>query len=297
MPQILGDHARRNLRKAQTVLHLAEKYESPALEAAAQRALAFGNIQYRSLKAILEKGGLNADNPPQLSLPFSPGSRFLASAGILCSCKRGGGMNLDHHLQNQLKTLRLGGVLETLDLRVQQAQRDSLGYLEYFQLLLQDEVERRGANKLNLRLSKAAFEEEKMLEGFEFSANPKLNVRLIRDLGNCAFIEKREHLLLYGSAGVGKTHLAQALSHQAYRLGYDVRFTKAVNLFRILLAGRADYSWEKRLKKYLAPDLLFIDDFGLSALIAIQAEDFYEIVTERHLKSSIVLTSNRRPQD
>lgn len=99
-------------------------------------------------------------------------------------------MNLDHHLQNQLKTLRLGGVLETLDLRVQQAQKDSLGYLEFFQLLLQDEVERREGKRLNLRLSKAAFEEEKTLEGFDFSANPKLNARLIRDLGNCAFIEK-----------------------------------------------------------------------------------------------------------
>jgi DNA replication protein DnaC len=206
-------------------------------------------------------------------------------------------MNLDHHLQNQLKTLRLGGVLETLDLRVQQAQKDSLGYLEFFQLLLQDEVERREAKKLNLRLSKAAFEEEKTLEGFDFSFNPKLNPRPIRDLGNCVFIEKREHVLLYGSAWVGKTHLAQALGHQACRLGYDVLFTKAVKLFRFLLAGRADHSWEKRMKKYLAPDLLIIDDFGLSALTAIQAEDFYEIVTERHLKSSIVLTSNRPPQD
>lgn len=206
-------------------------------------------------------------------------------------------MNLDHHLQNQLKTLRLGGVLETLDLRVQQARKDSLGYLEFFQLLLQDEVERRESKKLHLRLSKAAFEEEKTLEGFDFSSNPKLNARLIRDLGNCAFIEKREHVLLYGSAGVGKTHLAQALGHQACRLGYDVLFTKAVKLFRFLLAGRADHSWEKRIKKYLAPDLLIIDDFGLSSLTATQAEDFYEIVTERHLKSSIVLTSNRPPQD
>ena len=157
-------------------------------------------------------------------------------------------MNLDHHLQSQLKTLRLGGVLETLDLRVQQAQKDSLAYLEFFQLLLQDEVERREAKKLNLRLSRAAFEEEKTLEGFDFASSPKLNARLIHGLGNCVFIEKREHVLLYGPAGVGKTHLAQALGHQACRLGYDVLFTKAVKLFRFLLAGRADHSWERRIK-------------------------------------------------
>ncbi len=206
-------------------------------------------------------------------------------------------MNLDHHLQKQLKSLRLGGVSETLELRLQQAQKDALGYLEFFQLLLQDEIERREAKKLSLRLSRAAFEEEKTLEGFDFASLPKINARLVRDLGNCAFIERREHVLLYGPAGVGKTHLAQALGHQACRLGYDVLFTKAVKLFRFLLASRADHSWDKSIKKYFAPDLLIIDDFGLSALNAIQAEDFYEIVTERHLKSSIIVTSNRPPQD
>jgi DNA replication protein DnaC len=206
-------------------------------------------------------------------------------------------MNLDHQLESQLKTLRLGGFLQTLELRVDQAQKSSLGYLEFLGLLIQDEIERREAKKLNLRLSRASFEEEKTLEGFDFSFNPKLNAKLIRDLGNGTFIERKEHVLLYGPAGVGKSHVAQALGHQACRLGYDVFFTKAIKLFRFLLAGRADHSWEKRLKKYLAPDLLIVDDFGLSALTSIQAEDFYEIVSERHLKSSLMITSNRPPQD
>lgn len=206
-------------------------------------------------------------------------------------------MNLEHQLQEQLKVLHLGGFLQTLELRLQQVQSSSLGYIEFLQLLVQDEIERREAKKLNLRLSRASFEEEKTLEGFDFSFNPKLNAKLVRDLGNCSFIEKKEHVLLYGSAGVGKSHIAQALGHQACRLGYEVLFTKAVKLFRFLLAGRADHSWEKRMKKYLVPDLLIIDDFALSALTPTQAEDFYEIVAERHLKSSIIITSNRPPQD
>jgi DNA replication protein DnaC len=206
-------------------------------------------------------------------------------------------MNLDHQFKEQLRILRLSGFLESFDLRLHQAQKDSLGYTEFFQLLVQDEIERREAKKLSLRLSRASFEEEKSLEGFDFSFNPKLNAKLIRDLGNCIFVERREHILMYGSAGVGKTHLAQAVGHYACRMGYDVLFTKALKLFRFLMAGRADHSWEKRMKKYLAPDLLIIDDFGLSPLNSIQAEDFYEIVTERHLKSSIIITSNRPPQD
>jgi DNA replication protein DnaC len=206
-------------------------------------------------------------------------------------------MNLQHQLQEQLKVLHLGGFLQTLELRLQQVQSSSLGYIEFLQLLVQDEIERREAKKLNLRLSRASFEEEKTLEGFDFSFNPKLNAKLVRDLGTCSFIEKKEHVLLYGSAGVGKSHIAQALGHQACRLGYEVLFTKAVKLFRFLLAGRADHSWDKHMKKYLAPDLLVIDDFALSALTPTQAEDFYEIIAERHLKSSIIITSNRPPQD
>jgi len=206
-------------------------------------------------------------------------------------------MNLQHQLEEQLKVLHLGGFLQTLDLRLQQAQGSSLGYVEFLQLLVQDEIERREAKKLSIRLSRASFEEEKTLEGFDFSFNPKLNAKLVRDLGNCSFIEKKEHVLLYGSAGVGKSHIAQALGHQACRLGYEVLFTKAIKLFRFLLAGRADHSWDKRMKKYLVPDLLIIDDFALSVLTPTQAEDFYEIVAERHLKSSVVITSNRPPQD
>lgn len=86
--EILGDHAMRNLRKAQAVLRLAEKYGPAVMEAAAQRALAFGNFQYRSLKTILEKGWLRADNPPQLSLPLSPlGQSFLRPAGYFAPPK------------------------------------------------------------------------------------------------------------------------------------------------------------------------------------------------------------------
>jgi DNA replication protein DnaC len=206
-------------------------------------------------------------------------------------------MNLEPAVQTQLKTLRLGGLLESLDLRLLEAQKASLGYLEFLQLLFQDELERREAKKTHLRLRKACFEQEKTLEGFDFSWTPKLNPKRVRDLFTGLFLEKAEHILLYGPAGVGKTHLAQALGHLACRKGYDVLFIKAIKLFRNLLAARADHSWEKRMKRYLSPDLLIIDDFGLTPLTLPQAEDFYEIVAERHLKSSIVMTSNRPPQD
>ncbi|HED00509.1 MAG TPA: AAA family ATPase [Proteobacteria bacterium] len=206
-------------------------------------------------------------------------------------------MNIEHHIAQQLKTLRLGGFLESFDLRLKQAQEEELNHLTFLQLMLQDEIERREAKKLTQRLSRASFEEQKTLEGFDFSFNSKIKRSLVKNLATGIFIEKKEHILIYGPAGVGKTHLAQALGHEACRKGYDVLFIKAVKMLRSLMAARADHSWEKRIKKYLYPDLLIIDDFGLSALTPAQAEDFYEIVTERHLRSSVIITSNRPPQD
>ncbi len=96
---------------------------------------------------------------------------------------------------------------------------------------------------------------------------------------------------------MGKTHLAEALGHEARRRGYHVLFVKAVKMLRYLFSSRADQSWEKQIKKYLYPDLLIIDDFGLSSLTPMQAEDIYEVITERHLRPSIIITSNRPPQD
>jgi DNA replication protein DnaC len=206
-------------------------------------------------------------------------------------------MNIDHHLAGQLKTLRLGGFLETLDLRLTQAREEDYDHLTFLQVMLQDEIERREAKKLDQRISRASFEEEKTLEGFDFSFNPKIKRALITNLATSIFIEKKEHVLIYGPAGVGKTHLAQAIGHEACRKGYDVLFVKSVKMLRSLHAARADQSWEKRIKKFLRPDLLIIDDFGLTALTPTQAEDFYEIVTERHLKSSMIINSNRPPQD
>ena len=206
-------------------------------------------------------------------------------------------MQVDHHLSGQFKRLRLGGFLQSLELRVRQAQEQDLDYVSFLQLMVQDEIERREAKKLAQRLSRASFEEQKTLEDFDFSFNPKIKRSLIRNLARCLFIENKEHVLICGPAGVGKTHLAQALGHEACRTGYNVLFVKMVKMLRSLHASKADHSWEKRIKGFLRPDLLILDDFGLTALTPTQAEDFYEIVTERHLNSSMIITSNRPPQD
>lgn len=100
-------------------------------------------------------------------------------------------MKPDHQLAQQLKALRLGGFLETLELRLKQVQQEELSPLIFLQLIVQDELERREARKLSRRISKACFEEEKSFEGFDFAFNPKIKRALIKELATCLYLEKK----------------------------------------------------------------------------------------------------------
>ena len=201
------------------------------------------------------------------------------------------------HLVKKLKNLKLGGMLDTLEIRLKQSQDEHLGYIEFLEFLLEDELQRRANKKLETRVSQAHFEEVKTLETFDFEFNPKIPSRQIMDLATCQFVERKEWALLIGPVGVGKSHLIQALGHQACRLGHRVLFTRTSKMLTDLGGGHADNTWENRLHRYIKPDLLLIDDFAMKELTLKQAEDFYELVNERSHAGSLVIASNRSPKD
>ena len=171
-----------------------------------------------------------------------------------------------HQLTPYLKQLRLSGILETLDVRTQQAIADQWSYLEFLTRLVQDEVERRGQKQLDRRIRRGGVTTTKTLESFDFTFNPAINRQQVYDLATCAFIRERRNVLICGQTGVGKSHLGHALAHEAARKGFDVLFTAAHRMLAHLGAGRADGSYEKRLAAYTKPHLLVIDDFGLKPL-------------------------------
>jgi DNA replication protein DnaC len=199
-------------------------------------------------------------------------------------------------LTQALRTLKLSGMLDTLDARLAQAAAGQLGHLDFLQVLCQDELTRRDSLALARRLRRARFAEQATLEGFDFNANPKLPAAAIRDLAALRWLHTGESVILYGPVGVGKTHIAQALGHQAIRAGADVRFTTLSRALADLAGGHADTTWARRLADLARPAVLILDDFALRELTAAQADDLYELIRERAGKS-LILTSNRAPAD
>lgn len=197
-------------------------------------------------------------------------------------------------LEEQLRRLRLSGILETFENRLEHARENVLSHQEWLSLLLQDEIERRESQALSKRFKRAKFEEEKTFEGFEKGRYPLKIQYLLRDLITGQYLREKRHIIIEGPTGSGKTHLAQALGHHACRQGKSVRFIRASVLLRDMNASRADNSWERVLKRFATQDLLIIDDFGLSPLTFTQSEDIYELVAERHSKASFIFTSNRK---
>ena len=202
----------------------------------------------------------------------------------------------DTALRDALRTLRLSGMLDTLEARLAQARAGELGHLDFLQVLCHDEIGRRDQSAMSRRLRRAHFDAQTTLEDFDFHASAKLPTAQIRDLAALRWLHAGESVILYGPVGVGKTHIAQALGHMAIRHGADVRFAKTSRVLADLAGGHADGTWAKRLRELARPPVLILDDFGMRELTARQADDLYELINERAGRS-LVLTSNRSPVD
>lgn len=206
-------------------------------------------------------------------------------------------MELTHQLTPYLTKLRLSGVLQTLEARNRQAVDGHWSYIEFLARLLEDEVERRAQKQLALRLRRAAVNSTKALETFDFSFNPTINRQQVLQLASCDFIRQKRNLFICGPTGTGKTHLAQAMVHEAARQGFDAVFTTTHKMLQHIHGGRADGTWERRLQTYLRPDLLVLDDFGLKLLPPPGPSDLYDVIDGRYERGSIILTSNRAPAE
>jgi DNA replication protein DnaC len=196
-------------------------------------------------------------------------------------------------LKPKLTRLKLSGVLETLSGRLDQAMNEKWNYSQFLDQLLSDEVERRDQKQLSRRLVKSGLTPDKTLETFDFSFNPRIHEPTIRELAGCQFLERKENCFFLGPSGVGKSHLAQALGHEAARRGHEVLFRRTTALLQWIGSGRGDGSWERRMKVATTVTLLVLDDYGLKPLSEEQQSDLYELICERYERCSLIITSNR----
>lgn len=199
----------------------------------------------------------------------------------------------DSDLDKLLKRLKLGKMAATLPERLSLARSQQLDPAAFLEILLADEVSRRDHRRLEVQLTQAGFEEICRLEDFDWTARIQIDRRLLQQVFSLNFLAKHHHCLFVGPVGVGKTFLAQALGYASVRAGYSVLFTRADALLKSLTQARADHSFEKEFRRYLAPKLLIVDDFGLRKLSSQQSADLYELIIARHRRASFAFTSNR----
>jgi DNA replication protein DnaC len=204
---------------------------------------------------------------------------------------------LSPDLRTVLRRLKLSRLLDSLPERVTLARQQKIPPSDFLLLVLSDEVSRRDSQAATLRAQRAQLDPAMQLEAWDPTAQVTFDQQLLNELVTLRFLEAHAHVAIVGPVGVGKTFLAQALGHIACRRGHSVLALRADRLLKTLKHARLDQTYEAELRKLIAVDLLLVDDFGLDAMDPNESRDAYEIFTERHRAGSMIVTSNRGPDE
>ena len=204
---------------------------------------------------------------------------------------------MNDRLLATLRKLRLSGLAQTLDVRLQEAAGHNLSHAEFLELILQDELFVRDERQVNRRVKGAAFRELRPLDQFDWSFNPSLPKKQVFDLATCRFVRENRDVLLIGPPGTGKSFVVQSVGFQAIKQGFVVFYRSIFDVVRDFLHEQALGDEDKLLARYLKPDLLIIDDMGMKNLPRKSGEVLFEIIMRRYETRSTMMTSNRPLED
>jgi DNA replication protein DnaC len=200
-------------------------------------------------------------------------------------------------IQTPLRQLRLSGMLESLDVRLQEAAGHGLTHAEFLELILQDELLVRKNRQMQRHLKAAQFRDTKTLEDFDWQFNPSIKKKQVYALATCQFIRENRDCLFLGPPGTGKSHLCQAIGYQAIKMGFLVLYRSIFDVVRDFLEDEAFAGTNQVLTKYLKPGLLIVDDMGIKQLPKRSGECLFEIIMRRYETKSTMMTSNRPLED
>jgi len=200
-------------------------------------------------------------------------------------------------LKTKLRQLKLAGIVKSFEARNKFAIDNKVSYIEFMELLLEDESLNRQANSFGKRLSKSKINTQKSIEEFDFNYQPKLNKQQITELASCRFINQNKNIVLMGKPGVGKTHLANAIGLEALKQGYKVMFLHINDLIEKLNATRADGSIRNLMNIIVGADLLILDELGFKKIPSEFIDGVFEVIRKRYETGSIIITSNRNFED
>ncbi len=192
---------------------------------------------------------------------------------------------------------KLGPILATLPERLVLAQHQQMPHQDFRLLILGDEVARRDSQALTLRAKRAQLEPGLELDAWDATAKVTFDRALLNELVSLRFLDAHQHVAIIGPVGVGKTFLAHALGHIACRRGAAVLALRTDRMHKLLKHARLDHTYDQELRRVLSVDLLLLDDFGLDVMDPVESRDTYDILVERHRSASIIVTSNRGPDE
>lgn len=195
-------------------------------------------------------------------------------------------------MKEPCKKLNLTHLEAVLPQILEGARREQWTYETFLERALAAELEGREQRATARRLKAARFPGKKTLDAFDFSFQPSLSERRLRELADLSFVRTCTNVVFLGPPGVGKTHLSLALADRALQAGHAVLFTTLAELAQALESASHPGLMRQRLRRYIAPSLLVIDEVGYSKLEPVQAHHFFELVTARYEHGSIIVTSN-----
>lgn len=195
-------------------------------------------------------------------------------------------------MQPQLKQLGLTQLEKALPTLYETARQEQWTYETFMNRALASEIEGRDRRAAERRMTAARLPAIKTLEAFDFAFQPELSERLLWELADLGFVQTATNVILLGPPGVGKTHLSLALTVKALGAGYSALFTTLTHLAEALDTAAYPGLVRQRLRRYIAPSVLVIDEVGYTKLSSGQAHHFFELVTARYEHGSILLTSN-----